>query len=69
MVKEKIVSIEIIDSHKTLCVTESGIKFEQWHMEEDYPQVGEVVDTDKFLSPFTPASYDLRTREHRSPFY
>jgi len=33
------------------------------------PKIGDMVDIDKILGPFTPATRDLRTREHRSPFY
>ena len=69
MVKEKIVSITIINPNTTQCVTESGIEFEQWHMENDHPQVGEIIDTDDFVDKFTEATYDLRTKRHRSPFY
>lgn len=71
--KEKIVSIKIINPNTTRAVLESGQEIECWHIENDHPQVGEYKDVDDCLDPFTELTnsglYDQRKKPHRSPFY
>ena len=67
--KEKIVSTKIIDSTTTEVTLESGIKIDCWHETNKHPKVGEFKDVDDCLNPFLSGTYDLRTRDHRSPFY
>ena len=75
MAKLKITNVTIIDNHNADVTLEDGQQIRQWGNWEigGKPQIGDTVDTDNFLDPFTEVTnkgtLDQRKKPHRSPWY
>ena len=74
--KLKIIEVNIIDNHNADVTLEDNSKVRRignWELEGKPPQIGDIVDTSKFLDPFTELTrkglYDQRKKPHRSPWY
>lgn len=75
MAKLKITSVHIIDNHNADITLEDGQEIKlggNWEIGGE-PQIGEIIDTSKFLNPFTEitnkGTFDQRKKPHRSPWY
>ena len=76
MAKLKITSVKVIDNHNADVTLEDNSQVKligNWEIAGNPPQIGDIVDTSKFLDPFTEitnkGTFDQRKKPHRSPWY
>ncbi len=69
MVNKPITEIKWIKDNCARVIA-GGIEIDHYFIpEEGEPQIGDLINMDNLISPFAEVTYDLRTKEHRSPFY